>query len=74
MIFYTSDPLECLIPNQESGEPVTLRLPSGALINAVVDESRQLRIVNVVSTDPQDYLNSKYQPGRLVSLQPDFES
>ncbi|MDD2509693.1 MAG: YlzJ-like family protein [Syntrophomonas sp.] len=73
MIFYTPDPMEYLAYGQELGEPIILKLPSGGVINAVKDESRQLRILNIVSTDPLDYLNSQYQPGTIIAMQPDWE-
>jgi hypothetical protein len=73
MIFYTPEPIEYLALGQELGESVILKLSSGGLINAVSDEFKQLRIISIVSTDPLDYLNSKYQPGTIISMQPDWE-
>lgn len=74
MIFYMPVPIDCLAYEQNNEGTITLKLPSGGLINAVSDEFNQLRVISISSTDPRDYLNSKYQPGTIISMQPDWQN
>jgi hypothetical protein len=67
MILYTPNPLELL----ETGEAIKLinvKLPSGGSMNAQALDFGQLRIVEIISTDPMDYMDSKYQPGNVIQL------
>ncbi|HET7616246.1 MAG TPA: YlzJ-like family protein, partial [Bacillales bacterium] len=38
------------------------------LIEPVSDES--YKVVRLVSSDPQDYLDTRYQPGNILSMKP----
>ncbi|HEX6923526.1 MAG TPA: YlzJ-like family protein [Bacillales bacterium] len=38
------------------------------LIETVSDT--ECKIIRLISSDPQDYLNSRYQPGNIVSMKP----
>lgn len=68
MIFYTPEPFE-LLSQSEPSNTVMLRLPSGGHIVAEPCEYNKLRILTILSTEPMDFLNSSYQPGRIISLQ-----
>lgn len=73
MIFYTPEPFELF----SQGAPVNtvmLKLPSGGHILAEPCEYNKLRVLNVVSTEPMDFLNSRYQPGNIIELQSSLQS
>jgi hypothetical protein len=66
MIIYFPDPQQ-LINSMESREVVQIKLPSGGYVNAEPLAYNQVRIIEVVSTDPMDYMHDKYQPGNIVT-------
>ena len=66
MIMYVSDPQE-LINGMEFREVVQLKLPSGGYVNAETLPCNQMRIIEVVSTDPMDYMYEQYQPGNVIT-------
>ncbi len=67
MIIYYPDPQE-LVNNIEFKTVVQLQLPSGGHVNAEPLAYNQMRIINIVSTDPMDYLQEKYQPGEIITI------
>lgn len=67
MIIYYPDPQE-LVNNIEFKTVVQLQLPSGGHVNAEPLAYNQMRIINIVSTDPMDYLLEKYQPGEIITI------
>lgn len=69
MIFYASDPLE-LLNVTDLSNVISIPLPSGGYIRAETLEYNRIRVIDLVSTDPMDYLNEKWQPGSLLSLKP----
>jgi len=71
MIFCTPAPMD-LLENQDTRNIITIQLPSGGIIKAEAEEYNQIRIVDLVSTDPMDYMNEHLQPGRIVSFKPSW--
>ena len=69
MIFYTPAPLE-LLNNIDSANIISIPLPSGGYIRAEAVENNRIRVMDLVSTDPMDYMDERLQPGRLISLKP----
>jgi hypothetical protein len=67
MILYAPDPQQ-LFENINTNEIVNIKLPSGGSINAEALDFGRLRIVEIISTDPMDFMNSKYQPGSVIKL------
>jgi hypothetical protein len=67
MILYLPDPLE-LLENSKTNELINIKLPSGGSMNAEPLDFGQLRIIEIISTDPMDYMDSKYQPGTVIKL------
>lgn len=67
MILYTPNPQE-LFENIKTNEIVNIKLPSGGSMNAEALDFGQLRIVEIISTDPMDFMDSKYQPGTVIKL------
>lgn len=68
MIVYVPEPLE-LYQSASPTKTITVKLPSGGYITTEPCEYNKLRVLSVSSTDPMDYLNSKLQPGSIISLQ-----
>ncbi len=66
MIMYTADPQE-LITGMQFRETVQIKLPSGGYVNAESLPNNQMRIIEIVSTDPMDYMYEQYQPGNIIS-------
>lgn len=67
MIMYVADPQE-LINGMEFREVVQIKLPSGGYVNAESLAYNKMRIIEVVSTDPMDYMYEQYQPGNVITL------
>ena len=66
MILYDPDPLQLL--NQELPDYITVKLPSGGFVLAELTGNLEMKVVSINSTDPQDFLNSKYQPGSTIKM------
>jgi len=73
MIIYTPDPIE-FMEQDEHQNTVVFRLPSGGYITAEPCEYNKLKIISITSTDPMDYVNSKYQPGNFITMETKVES
>lgn len=69
MIFYTPDPLQ-LLNKADAEKIIGIPLPSGGYVRAESIENNQIRVLDLVSTDPMDYLDERLQPGSLISLKP----
>lgn len=67
MIIYYPD-AHSLIALAEFREKRQIKLPSGGFVNAEALPDNRLRILEVVSTDPMDYMIEKYQPGMVIEL------
>ena len=69
MIYYIP---ETQIFNEPEGlrERRYYRLPSGGVVAAEVWEDGQMRIAEVISTDLNDYMNTRLQPGSVLHLSP----
>jgi len=71
VILYTTMPLETVLQGLEDLHPSYLEMEvSGARV--VIEETSlgQGRIVRLLSTDPQDYLNPALQPGMTINFIP----
>ncbi len=68
MIIFVPDPQE-IINTIEYMKTVQIQLPSGGFVNAEPLAYNQIRIIGVVSTDPMDYMDERYQPGMVVTVQ-----
>ncbi len=72
MILYDPDPMQLL--NQEPPNYINIKLPSGGLILAKPAGNYEMQIVSISSTDPQDFINSRYQPGKTLKMQFTFDN
>lgn len=49
------------------------RLPSGGMVTTEALNNNRLRVVEMISTDLNDYMNSRLQPGSILHLRPEVE-
>lgn len=47
-------------------------LPSGGIVAVEAWENDQYKVVEVISTDLNDYMNSSLQPGSILHLRPEI--
>ena len=69
MIFYWPE-MQAWDDSKQPGEKRYFKLPSGGTLAAEVWGHDQLRVLEIISTDPADYLNSMIEPGRTLELNP----
>jgi hypothetical protein len=69
VIHYAAFPLELIFEGCESYVPEYLRIPfaRGCLVVEPLSPT-EVRIVQLISSDLQDYLNPQFQPGRVIDL------
>ncbi|AGK53109.1 YlzJ-like family protein [Bacillus sp. 1NLA3E] len=69
MILYTMMPHELIFPVQEQDyEQTELVSYQGVPLLVEKTEDRGYRVIRVVSTDPQHYLNDQFCPGTKISF------
>jgi hypothetical protein len=69
MILYTMMPQELIFPVQEHNEAQTMLVTyQGVPLMVERTEEQDYRVVRVVSTDPQHYLNNQISPGTKISF------
>ncbi len=71
-IFYTILPLELVFDGFEDGEDMQLYelpIPGGTLVVEPLSKN-QAKIVQVISSDPQLFLNPNLQPGKVIDFSP----
>lgn len=73
MIFYWPE-MQAWDDYSKPRERRYFKLPSGGTLAAEVWGHDQLRVVEVISTDPADYMNSVIEPGRILSLKPQVQT
>ncbi|MDD3023386.1 MAG: YlzJ-like family protein [Syntrophomonadaceae bacterium] len=66
MIYYMLEPLE-LLEHLPQNERRYYKLSSGGILTAEVLPSGQQQVVDIMSTDPMDYMNSDFSPGTLLN-------
>ncbi|MGE5484534.1 MAG: YlzJ-like family protein [Ignavibacteriales bacterium] len=67
MILYTVMPVEEVMQQDEKRRTIEIRV-RGRIIQVEPVSPTEGRVVRVISTDPQDFLDPATQPGSLVSL------
>ncbi|HQA06461.1 MAG TPA: YlzJ-like family protein [Syntrophomonadaceae bacterium] len=73
MILYIPEPFEFPLEDKKPTESFSLKLRSGGELVVENCGQNQVRVIQVRSTDPMDYINSKFQPGNIIDLVADFE-
>ncbi|WP_216827933.1 YlzJ-like family protein [Alkalihalobacterium elongatum] len=71
MILYTMLPEEMIFPQDESNyaKQQTIPVDGGMLVVEDIGES-QYKVVRLISSDPHQYLNENYAPGRIIMGKP----
>lgn len=67
MIMYTVIPIEEIFDDEESPSLMAAHVMGCSVLIEPLGDGRG-RIERILSTNPDDYLNSRIQPGSIVSL------
>ena len=64
MVLYTPLTHEEIFPYEQTKEEVLQY--NGKMVYAMKTETGEMRLIRLMSTNPQDYLNSSLQPGAIL--------
>lgn len=68
MILYTMMPQEMIFPEENTAtNQILIDINEGHLVLEQVS-NQEFRVVRLISTDPNAYLNENYTPGKMISL------
>ncbi|HEX3011554.1 MAG TPA: YlzJ-like family protein [Syntrophomonadaceae bacterium] len=67
MLYYLPEDIS-LLDFENIGLVVNIKLASGGFIEAEPLDYNHVKVKSIISTDPMDYLNSRYQPGEILAL------
>ncbi len=68
MILYTPVPHELIYPEDQSVQnQITVDIQEGQLVLEQVS-MKEFRVVRLLSTDPNAFLNDNYSPGKMITL------
>lgn len=71
MILWTPLPAELVLDGLDAPPRPAMEVRSGGRLFVLQPiTGTQARLVRLVSSDPADYLNPMFQPGRIVTLAP----
>jgi len=71
MIFYTPVPLEQVFEGYDKMELNYREIQIGGATMVIEQISpNEVKIIRLISPDPQDYLNPQYQPGTMLQFNP----
>lgn len=75
MIHYTILPIESVMEGMEEVEKSTTFevVMNGVTMQVRAVNPHQAMIVRLLSSNPQDFLNPQYSPGRMIEFQPTFQ-
>lgn len=74
MVIYTPVPVEALTQSPEEERRFT-EIPFGdAVILAEVTPEGNCKVVRLISSNPDDFLNPDFQPGSEIMMAPVFQS
>ncbi|SHJ56777.1 YlzJ-like protein [Anaerobranca californiensis DSM 14826] len=71
MLLYTIVPIEQIFPSEINNlqyQEIDLGVGKKIIIEKINDS--QCKIVRLISTDSNDYLNPQFQPGSIINLYP----
>jgi hypothetical protein len=68
MILYTTVPQELIFPQENTAtQQLIVDIKEGQLLLEQVS-SQEFKVVRLISSDPNAYLNENYTPGKMISL------
>lgn len=71
MILWTPMPLEAVLDGFDAPPRPAMEIRHGNLIMVIEPvTATRARIARIISSDPADYLNPLYEPGRTITLAP----
>lgn len=65
MICYYPDPFS-LLSSSNAVPLITMMAPSGAIVELRKTGAASYQVQNLISTDPQEYLNGRFRPGQIL--------
>ncbi len=67
MILYTIYPLEMVFEDENEEQPRDVEIKAG-LVSLMCQSmpGGEMKITRIISTNPQDYLNPEWQPGKTL--------
>lgn len=70
MILYTTMPTEMIFPNEADYTKQTVIEMNGISMVVEKTENQEYRVIRLLSTDPNQYLNGSFTPGQTIPLKP----
>jgi hypothetical protein len=68
MILYTTVPEELIFPQENTNtQQLIVDIKEGQLVLEQVS-NQEFKVVRLISSDPNAYLNENYSPGKMISL------
>jgi len=72
MIIYTPLPIESVLNNPEEHQPQYMEINyQGKKVIVESVDAYQAKIVQLISSNPNDYLDSSYTPGKIIHFRPE---
>jgi hypothetical protein len=72
VILYLPEPFELSPVDKKTEQSFVLKLPSGGELVVESCGQNQVRVVDIRSTEPMDFIDQKIQPGSIIELRPNF--
>ncbi|OEH85968.1 hypothetical protein BHU72_03660 [Desulfuribacillus stibiiarsenatis] len=70
-MIYTPLPIESVLQSSEEVQPTYIEIEyEGRLVQLETIDNYQAKIVRLVSSNPNDYLNNTYMPGKIIYFRP----
>ncbi|WP_128894185.1 YlzJ-like family protein [Longirhabdus pacifica] len=70
MIMYSTIPQEIIYENIDKVNRTQEMVVDGITMEVQPMDGMQAKIVRLISADPQLFLNEKYAPGQVITMQP----
>ncbi len=67
MIIYLPDDYIFQIQSRDEIQNINIKLPSGGYLQAQPWGEDAIKVINIISTDPIDFINHRYQPGSIIN-------
>ncbi|MGI5879772.1 MAG: YlzJ-like family protein [Syntrophomonadaceae bacterium] len=66
IIYLPDDYLWQLQSSNEELQNINIKLPSGGYLQAQPWGEDAIKVISIISTDPMDFINHRYQPGSII--------
>jgi hypothetical protein len=76
MLLYTLVPMEAIFDEEEehgsSNKKQTLSV-AGVMLEVQQASDSEFEVVKLISSNPAHYLDSRFQPGKIITLKPQWD-